>query len=68
MFLDLSKRLLTTAKFTMKQEKDGFLDTKLTQREDGTLNYLQKETHRKVLALQLPPSSKCKEGSRQESL
>ena len=39
-----------TIKFTMEPEKDGslpFLDTKLTRREDGTLNVtvFRKQTH-----------------------
>ena len=64
-----------TIKFTMEPEKDGslpFLDIKLTRREHGTLNVTvfrkHADTYGQVLALQLPPSSKCKEGSRQESL
>ena len=58
-----------TIKFNMEREKDGSLDTKLTQREDGTLNCLQKtDTHRQLLALLLLPPSKCKEVSHQESI
>ena len=58
-----------TIKFTMELEKDGslpFLDTKLTRREDGTLNVtvFRTGTHGQVLALQLPPPTECKEGSR----
>ena len=62
-----------TIKFTRELERDGslpFLDTKLTRREGGTLDDCLQEAnaHSQVPALQLPPPSKCKEGSRQESL
>ena len=60
-----------TIKFTMELERDGnlsFIDFKLTQREDGTLDVTVFREATCTDRCLLPQPNKCKEGSHQKSL